>query len=128
MSGANATPLAVDKSGVYLVVSDLARAERFYRDLFGKAPMFCTDRVAVFDVASNPFVLFARWASDIPRTRGNTCVPYLRVVDIEATFARVTEAGIRTLDAAVVTEGPVRLFRIADPDDNLVEFYSVSAK
>ena len=126
MIGPEPQPVVVDKAGVYLVVSDLPHADRFYRDLFGKPPVFTTGSVVVFDLAGSPFVLFVESASDILRTRGNTCVPYLRVPDIDATYAAVAARGVRMLDSTIVKEGPIQLFRIADPDDNIVEFYSVA--
>jgi hypothetical protein len=66
--------------------------------------------------------LSAASAADRKIDRGNSAVPYIRVKDAELEFERIKSLNVTTL---VLHEGPVNLFRIADPDGNVVEFFSV---
>ena len=51
---------------------------------------------------------------------------YIQVSDIDETFANVTAALPEHLeDASVIVEGPFRFFRVRDPDNNMLELYSI---
>jgi predicted enzyme related to lactoylglutathione lyase len=116
----------VERFGLYIAVSDLPKAQRFYEQLLLKKPYVTNDRLVGFDVAGGLFALFAQQGLDRQLTRGDSTVPYLRVKDIDAEFARLKKANVKLLDAAVVREGPVALFRCADPDGNVIEFFSTA--
>ncbi len=38
------------------------------------------------------------------------------------------ESGVRMIDTSIVRDGPLRLFRFADPDGNVIEYFSVVAQ
>lgn len=59
--------------------------------------------------------------------RGNNAVPYIRVKDVEEELARVRALPARMIDTKIVEEGPMRLFKFADPDGNVIEFFSFAA-
>lgn len=51
---------------------------------------------------------------------------YIDVGEIEDTYERVQAIAPNLLEsAAVVVEGPFRFFRVRDPDDNVLEFFSI---
>jgi len=117
----------VAKLGVYVTVSNLDASRAFYEKLFEKRPYVRNDRLVGFDVAGSLFALFAQSARDRPTTKGDNTVPYIRVKDIDKAFARATQSGARLIDSKILDEGPLRLFRLADPDGNMIEFFTVTA-
>ena len=58
-------------------------------------------------------------------TRGRNVVPYIRVQSADAEFARLKALDVQLLDEQVVVEGPLKLFRFADPDGNVLELFSL---
>jgi hypothetical protein len=113
---------------VYVVVSDVGRSAEFYSRIFQKQPYARTETFAAFDVAGGLYAIFDQRASDIPRTRGNSTAPYIRVRDAHRELERLAALNVKLFDKAVVQEGPITLFRFFDPDDNVVEFFSVAAR
>jgi predicted enzyme related to lactoylglutathione lyase len=125
---AQAQDTSIERFGVYVVVADLEKSRTFYERLFRKPPYVKNEGLVGFDVAGGLFATFAERGLDRKLTRGDNAVPYLRVKDIDAEFKRVKEMGARVLDADIVREGPIRLFRFADPDGNVIEFFAVAAQ
>jgi len=117
----------VERLGMYVVVEDIDKSQAFYAKLFQKAPYVKNKNLIGFDVAGGLYVAFAARGLDRNVTRGDNAVPYLRVKDIEAEFARVRQLPATLLDTAIVREGPLSLFRFADPDGNVIEFFSYVA-
>jgi catechol 2,3-dioxygenase-like lactoylglutathione lyase family enzyme len=117
----------IQRFGMYVVVTDMSKSQEFYARLFQKQPYVKNDGFVGFDVAGGMFAAFAASGLDRKLTRGDNAVPYLRVKDIDAEFKRVKELNARLLDQAVVREGPISLFRFADPDGNVIEFFAVAA-
>lgn len=125
---ARAEPPAIERSGLYVVATDLERATGFYEKLFGKAPAVRAPGLVGFDVAGGLYAVVAkdRFAKDA--TVGGNVVPYIRVADIDAWFAHVRAIVPGALvSPAVLREGPVSLFKFRDPDGNQVELFSVGA-
>jgi predicted enzyme related to lactoylglutathione lyase len=116
-----------EKLGVYVVAADLERSVAFYTAVFQKPPYMKTERFAAFDVAGGLFAVFATAASDIPRTRGNSTVPYIRVADAAKELQRIAKLDAQLLDEKPIQEGPLTLFRFFDPDGNTIEFFSLAA-
>lgn len=58
--------------------------------------------------------------------RGRNVVPYIRVQNADAEFARLERLGVALLDQQVVVEGPIKLFRFTDPDGNVLEIFSLA--
>jgi predicted enzyme related to lactoylglutathione lyase len=125
-SSVTANDSNLQKFGLYVVVADVERSVKFYTALFEKQPYLHNESIAAFDVAGGAYVIFAKGASDISRTIGNSTVPYIRVRDAARERERVARLKVRLLDERVVEEGPIRLFRFQDPDGNVIEFFSVA--
>jgi len=124
---AQAQDSGVEKFGLYVVASDLDAARKFYERLFQKPPYVTNDKLVGFDVAGGLYAVFAAQAADRKIDKGNSAVPYLRVKDAEREFARLRLLDVTMLDKQVVQEGPLKLFRIADLDGNVIEFFSLVA-
>jgi catechol 2,3-dioxygenase-like lactoylglutathione lyase family enzyme len=122
---AQADESSIQRLGMYVVVTDVNKSQEFYARLFQKQPYVKNAAFVGFDVAGGLFAAFAASGLDRKLTRGDNAVPYLRVKDIDAEFKRVQELPARVLDQAIVREGPVSLFRFADPDGNVIEFFSI---
>lgn len=124
------TPAAIEfeQAGVYVLVDDLAAAKRFYGELLAREPVF-ENPVFVGYYIEGGLVGVALRAQFSPEAEiGDRTVPYLRVKDIDAAFAHaqaVAPNGIETEE--IIREGPIALFKVRDPEGNLIEFYSLSA-
>jgi predicted enzyme related to lactoylglutathione lyase len=119
---------AIQKFGLYAIVADMDRSRAFYERLFEAPPVMQNNRIVAFDVAGGLYVLFSAAASGREVVRGNNIVAFIRVADIEHEFARVKALGATLLDDAVVHEAPLALFRFADLDGNVLEFYAIMAR
>lgn len=120
---AGADGLQVQRFGVYLRVGSLDRSRAFYERVLGKQPYVSNDRLVGFDVAGALLALYANPAEEI--ARGRNVVPYIRVQSADAEFARLKSLDVQLLDDRVVAEGPLKLFRFADPDGNVLELFSL---
>jgi catechol 2,3-dioxygenase-like lactoylglutathione lyase family enzyme len=115
--------LQAERFGVYLRVASLDRSRVFYERVLGKQPYVANDRLVGFDVAGALLALYANPKEEV--ARGRNVVPYSRVKSADAELARLKELDVRLLDEQVVVEGPLRLFRFADPDGNVLELFSL---
>lgn len=115
--------LQVERFGVYLRVGSLDRSRAFYERVLGKQPYVSNDRLVGFDVAGALLALYANPAEEI--ARGRNVVPYIRVQSADAEFTRLKSLDVQLLDERVVVEGPLKLFRFADPDGNVLELFSL---
>lgn len=116
----------VEKFGVYVVVSDIDRSREFYEKLFQKQPYVKNDRFVGFDVAGGLYAIFAEHAADGKLLRGNNAVPYIRVKDADREFERVAALTSQLIGKKVTQEGPIKFFRLTDPDGNVIEFFSLA--
>jgi len=122
----SAEPINTDRFGLYVVADDMDRARRFYEKLFGD-PEIRMPGVFGYDVAGGLYAVVSREVYAVDATRGDTMRAYIQVSDINETFAKVAAAVPDYLeDAAVIVEGPFRFFRIRDPDNNMLELYSIN--
>jgi catechol 2,3-dioxygenase-like lactoylglutathione lyase family enzyme len=117
--------MKVERFGVYLRVANLERSRAFYERVFDKHPYVSNAQLVGFDVAGALLALYASSAEQV--ARGRNVVPYIRVQSADAEFARLRGLEVRLLDELVVTEGPLKLFRFADPDENVLELFSLNA-
>lgn len=115
--------LQVERFGVYLRVGSLDRSRIFYERVLGKQPYVSNDRLVGFDVAGALLALYANPAEEV--ARGRNVVPYIRVQSADAEFTRLKSLDVQLLDDGVVVEGPLKLFRFADPDGNVLELFSI---
>lgn len=120
-----AEPIETDRFGLYVVADDMDQTSTFYEALFGDPEVRMPSLVG-FDVSGGLFAVISRETYAPDAIRGDTMRAYIKVADIEETFARVNAiAPHRLLDTAVIVEGPFRFFRLSDPDDNMLEFFSI---
>jgi predicted enzyme related to lactoylglutathione lyase len=113
--------------GAYVVADDLDRSAGFYTALFGRQPQVRTPGLVGFDVAGGLYAVVSKAAYAAGATRGGNVAPYLKVADIDAWFRHVQAVAAQGLvTKTVVREGPFALIKIADPDGNVLELYSVT--
>ena len=117
----------IARFGLYVTVADLQKASAFYEQLFQKKPYVRNDALVGFDVAGGLYALYTEQGASGKRVRGDSVVPYLRVKDLEKEFERLKQLGVRLIDEQIVVEGPIKLFKFADPDGNVIEFFSLAA-
>ena len=110
------------KLELYVAVTDMDRAIAFYRQIFRAEPMQHSERYSAFDVGGTRFGLFNAAFYSHPLVVGNNCIPNLQVADIDAEYDRIKPLASKITDG-VQDVGPFRLFMIADPDGNVLEFY-----
>ena len=115
--------LQAQRFGLYIRVANLDRARAFYERVLGQQPYVANDRLVGFDVAGGLLALYAKPEEEV--TRGRNVVPYIRVRSAEVEFARLRQLDVQLLDEQVVVEGPLKLFRFADPDGNVLELFSL---
>lgn len=117
--------IEVQRFGLYVLVEDVERSVAFYEALFGEVPQIRTPALVGFDVAGGLFGVVDRETYAPNSAAGGGVRPYIRVVDIEFAFTRVSAlAPDRIETPGIVTEGPFRFFRFSDPDGNILEFFS----
>ena len=120
--------VAIERFGLYVVAENLDRSVAFYERLFGKQPQVRTPGMVGFDVAGGLYAVVSKRAYAPDSTRGDNAAPYIKVKDIHGLFTRVKAFAPESLRSeAVIEEGPFKLFKIVDPDGNLVEFFSLTA-
>jgi len=111
--------------GMYVAVSDLAAARRFYQALFATEPYLENERFVGFRLNGGRFGLMRGDAYAVPLTRGNSAVPNIRVDDIESQYERVKALEPRVLQEQITDLGGMRLFMFQDPDGNVIEFFAL---
>jgi predicted enzyme related to lactoylglutathione lyase len=117
--------MKVERFGVYLRVANLDRARVFYERVFDKRPYVSNAMLVGFDVAGALLALYA--SSGEQGARGRNVVPYIRVQSADDEYERLHALDVQMLDNKVVVEGPLKLFRFADPDGNALELFSLHA-
>lgn len=126
-TAAQAEELKVERLGVYVSAKDLQQSSAFYAELFGKAPRVRTPSFIGFDLTGSLFAVVSSQVYGDLLGQGGRVIPYIRVADITATFARVRAVAPASIRGEIVEEGPLKLFKISDPEGNVVEFYSVAS-
>ena len=111
------------KLEVYVAVTDMNRALAFYRQVLRADPIQQSERYSAFDIGGTRFGLFNAAFYSHPLVVGNNCVPNVHVSAIDAEYERIKPLASKITDA-VQNVGPFRLFMFADPDGNVIEFYS----
>jgi predicted enzyme related to lactoylglutathione lyase len=117
--------MKVERFGVYVRVSNLDRSRVFYEGVFDKRPYVSNAMLVGFDVAGALLALYA--TSGEQGARGRNVIPYIRVQSADDEFVRLKALDVQMLDDKVVVEGPLKLFRFADPDGNALELFSLHA-
>lgn len=119
--------IAPASMGAYVVVDDVEVSARFYRSVLGKAPAIQTPVFVSFEVAGGVLAVVFKAAFAPDSKIGDNAVPYIRVADIDAAFAHAARVVPEAMQSVgVLREGPIALFKMRDPDGNLVEFYSLT--
>ncbi len=117
----------IERLGLYVVVSDLEASTAFYQAFFEAPPSVRAPGFVGFTVAGGIYALVSREAFAPDSVHGDNVVPYLRVADIERAFDRVRRISPARPPAGIRDEGPLRLFRFADPDGNIIELFEVAS-
>lgn len=121
-----ADPITTDRFGLYVVVDDMDRARAFYEALFG-APEIRMPSLIGFDVAGGLYAVVSRETYAADAIHGDTMRAYISVPDIKAAFAKVQAIAPNRLESSeVVVEGTFHFFKVRDPDNNLLEFFSIA--
>jgi len=102
-----------------MAVTDSARAERWYAQLFGRAP------------DSRPMPGLIEWQLHerfgvqvwVDNNRAGSSTVVLEVPDLDATAGRLTQAGIE--HGGPQPGGGARILQVADPDGNGVVFTGI---
>lgn len=117
-----------DRHGLYVAASDLTESTAFYSSLLDRRPTMQLPEFVAFDVAGGLFAVVDRDAFGLSGSPGATVSPYISVRDVEGEFSRVRQImPDRILPPGLISEGPIRLFKISAPDGVVVEFYQLGA-
>ena len=73
--------------GVYVASGDLDRSTKFYAALFQVEPYLQTRTFVSFAINGGRFGIMPAAAYAYPMTRGNSAIPNILVVDIDAAYA-----------------------------------------
>ncbi len=107
---------------IHVSVTDLARSVAFYRDVLGITLLFEVPGQAMAFFASGDVRLYLGVPEKPEFTSKN--VLYFTVADIDAEYARLTEAGVSFMDKphAVHRDGAMELWMAAfnDPDGHVL--------
>lgn len=106
----------------YLAVRDRVRAEAFWKRVFDREPARENENFTFFDIDGFLFGLFDPASLDEGVRFGNNSVVCIRVDDADAEHARLSEFAEVVLPLHSIRT--YRVFQIADPEGNVVEFYS----
>jgi len=117
-------------SQVFLLVGDLARSIRFYRELLGRPPAAEDDRHARFALGSISLTVHAdltppeasRWRVDpIPERRGWGVYLTLLTDDLERTHSSLEQIGAEVVAPIARTPWGSHMCIVKDPDGYLLE-------
>ncbi len=113
------------KAGVYVVAHDVEKTSKFYEGIFARAPSLKTPQFVGFDIAGGLFAVVSRQAFAPNSVRGDNAIPYIRAKDVVAEYERIAKLAPEALRGRkLIHDGPLILFKMSDPDGNVVEFYS----
>lgn len=120
-----AEPINTDRFGLYVVVDDMDRASAFYEQLFG-VPEIRMPSLVGFDVAGGLYGVVSRETYAVNAVSGDTMRAYIKVGDVEETFDKVSGVAPNRLEnTAVLVEGSFGFSRVKDPDNDILEFFSI---
>lgn len=112
------------RMGTYVASDDLARSEAFYSELFARVPALRLDDFVAFDVAGGWFAIVSRTRYAADAVPGSGAVPYIQTLDLEGLRNRAV--GLPGADVSdIIVEPGISLFKIVDPDGQLIEFYAL---
>src|SRR3990172_4330399 len=122
--------LVTGLSHVFLLVSQLGRSIRFYRELLEQAPASQDARHARFDLGPISLTIHedltpaevSTWRLDpVPERRGWGVYLTFPTEDLEETYRRLAGIGAQILTTPKVTPWGTRMFTAKDPDGYLLE-------
>ncbi len=114
--------------GLYVIVDDMTVSKIFYENIFQSEPYIDNGDFVGFSLSGSLFALFAKTEFEHSLVRGTGTVPYIRVNNIESEFQRLKALDVNLVHDEVVDEGVIKLFMFKDPDNNPIEFYSLSSQ
>ncbi|HEY9745505.1 MAG TPA: VOC family protein [Oculatellaceae cyanobacterium] len=107
------------------VVSDLARARRFYEDVLGLTPEgLSSENFQEYGVGGGTFAIgcLPENAPDFFKNRGSSIA--FEVEDLDATHARMKELNVPILSGPSDYPG-CRMLVITDPDNNVITLHQI---
>jgi len=117
-------------SQVFLLVSDLGRSRRFYRQLLNREPASEDTRHARFDLGQISLTIHedltaeevALWkVGPMPERRGWGVYLTFPTDDLEETYRKLSHTGTEVLTTPQATSWGTRMFLVKDPDGYLLE-------
>lgn len=109
--------------GTYIATDKLAESERFYTALFGREPVIKLEKFIAYDIAGGIFAIADRAAYAPASVPGAGSVPYIHSTDLAAVRARIETATNKTAPE-IINEPGIQLLKIADPNGQLLEFFT----
>ncbi len=107
-----------------LPVTDLERAETFYRDLLGiqrhAQPSYFPNTVVFLDLG-NTMIHLVRYSDEIPRPDPRSTHVAIEVDDLDGALADVRAAELKVLTEIVTRVDGMRCFYFIDTEGNRVE-------
>ncbi|MEM6466752.1 MAG: hypothetical protein AAF679_09640 [Pseudomonadota bacterium] len=109
--------------GVYVPTDEIALSVQFYRTLFDRAPVIELPDFVAFDISGGWFAIVSRAKYAPGSVPGTGAVPYMQSGDLAALQGRAKKAGVSA--PQIIEEPGIRLLKIADPNGQLIEFFSL---
>ncbi|MDQ7914522.1 VOC family protein [Pseudomonas sp. 102515] len=115
-----------------LYAADLPRAQRFYEEVLGLAPMFADERLAAYAVGASVLLLFQQGTTEQPVRLPGGCIPphgaqgcqhlalAITAAELEAWVAHLAAAEIAIEERTQWPRGAISLY-FRDPDGHLLE-------
>lgn len=120
---------AFKRMGLYVVSTDMERSEAFYTAVFGQPAEVKFPGFIGFGIAGGLFAVVDRDTFAPQARTGQNVVPYLSVGDIRQAFEHVEAAAPGAiLPPGLIEEEAISLFKVADPDGNVLEYYALAAR
>ena len=118
--------IKTERMGVYISSNNLNQSLEFYGSVFGIAPEVQTPGFLGFDISDGLFAIVDKETFAPDAIYGNNAVPYIRVSDLSEAHARIKAIVVPPAHISeIIREDYLSLFKLTDPDGNIVEFYTV---
>ena len=115
---------AITAMGAYVSTDDIQGSETFYRALFDSTPVIGLPDFVAFDIAGGWVAIVSRERYAPSARAGTGAVPYLQSSDLETLRARLAA---HTGQAPQIMEEPgIRILKITDPNEQLIELFSLT--
>jgi len=107
---------------IYLSVTDMKRAVKFYEDIFGVKVSSFDKRMSLFNFDNISFLLFDPSIDDEKVSIGNNVVPNIGVGDINGMLETIKSKNCKIV-MPLQKIGKYLIFQAKDTEGNIIEFY-----